>query len=52
LVSAIWRSTSLFREREIWQRMMRRAMTCDFSWAAAARQYIDVYRTLQPDLVR
>jgi starch synthase len=52
LVSAIWRSTSLFREREIWQRMMRRAMTCDFSWAAAARQYIDVYRTLQPNLVR
>jgi starch synthase len=52
LMSAIGRATALFREREIWQGMMRRAMTRDFSWAAAARQYIDVYRTLQPDLVR
>jgi starch synthase len=52
LMSAIGRSTALFREREIWQRMMRRAMTRDFSWAAAARQYAAVYRTLRPDLAR
>jgi glycogen synthase len=32
--------------------MMRRAMTRDFSWAAAARQYAAVYRTLRPDLAR
>jgi starch synthase len=48
LMSAIGRATTLFREREIWQRMMRRAMTRDFSWAAAARQYAAVYRTLRP----
>jgi starch synthase len=52
LMSAIGRATALFREREIWQRMMRRAMTRDFSWAAAARQYAAVYRTLRPDLAR
>jgi len=52
LMSAIGRATVLFREREIWQRMMRRAMTRDFSWAAAARQYAAVYRTLRPDLTR
>jgi starch synthase len=52
LMLAIGRSTALFREREIWQRMMRRAMTRDFSWAAAARQYAAVYRTLRPDLAR
>ena len=52
LMSAIGRATELFREREIWQRMMRRAMTRDFSWAAAARLYAGVYRTLRPDLMR
>ena len=52
LMSAIGRATELFREREIWQRMVRRAMTRDFSWAAAARLYAGVYRTLRPDLMR
>ena len=52
LMSAIGRGAALFREREIWQRMIRRAMTRDFSWAAAARRYAAVYRTLQPDLMR
>jgi starch synthase len=51
LMSAVGRVTALFREREIWQGMMRRAMTRDFSWAAAARRYAAIYRTLRPDLV-
>jgi len=51
LMSAIGRATALFREREIWQRMMRRAMTRDFSWTAAARLYTAVYRTLRSDLI-
>jgi starch synthase len=50
LISAVGRAVALFRERESWQRMMRRAMTRDFSWAAAARRYIAIYRTLRPDL--
>ena len=52
LMSAITRATTLFREREIWRRMVRRAMTRDFSWTVAARQYTAVYRALPPDLVR
>jgi starch synthase len=52
LMSAIERATTLFRERGIWQGMMRQAMTRDFSWAAAAGQYGAIYRTLQPDLLR
>lgn len=51
LMSAVRRASELFRERAIWLRMMRRAMTRDFSWAAAARRYVAVYRELQPDLV-
>jgi starch synthase len=46
LMSAIGRAAALFREREVWLRMMRRAMAQDFSWQAAARGYLAVYREL------
>jgi starch synthase len=48
LMAAVRRATSLFRERAIWQRMIRRAMTRDFSWTVAARRYAAVYRDLVP----
>ena len=51
LIAVVRRANSLFRERGIWLRMMRRAMTRDFSWAAAARRYVAVYRELRPGLV-
>jgi starch synthase len=51
LMAAIARVTALFHEPKIWQGMMRRAMTRDFSWAAAAGQYAAIYRTLRPDPV-
>ena len=50
LMSAVGRAVALFRERESWRRMMRRAMTRDFSWGTAARQYIAIYRALRPEL--
>ena len=46
LTAAIERAAALFREPAIWQRMIRRAMTRDFSWDAAARRYLDLYREL------
>jgi starch synthase len=49
LIAAVERSLALFGERRRWARMMRRAMTRDFSWEAAARRYIAVYRALRPD---
>jgi starch synthase len=51
LMSAVRRANGLFRERAVWLRMMRQAMTRDFSWAAAARGYAAVYRELRPGLV-
>jgi len=51
LMAAVQRATSLFRERAIWLRTIRQAMTRDFSWTAAARRYVAVYRELRPDLV-
>jgi starch synthase len=50
LLSAIERAAALFRQRTVWQQMIRRAMTCDFSWDAAARQYLALYLELRPDL--
>ena len=47
LASTIGRAAALFREPAMWRRMMRRAMTRDFTWEAAARQYLVLYRGLQ-----
>jgi starch synthase len=49
LLSAIRRASALFREPAIWLRMVRRAMAQDFSWAAAALRYAEVYRELRPE---
>jgi starch synthase len=46
LAAAITRSRNLFAERAVWRRMVRQAMTRDFSWAAAARHYLALYRGL------
>jgi starch synthase len=48
LLAAIGRATSLYADRASWQRAMRQAMTRDFSWDAAARRYLALYRELQP----
>jgi starch synthase len=48
LRAAIERSRNLFAERAVWRRMVRQAMTRDFSWTAAARRYLALYRDLQP----
>jgi starch synthase len=48
LGAAIERSRSLFAQRAVWGRMIRQAMTRDFSWAAAARHYLALYRGLHP----
>jgi len=49
LASTIGRAGVLFRQQTIWRRMIRRAMTRDFSWEAAASQYLTLYRGLRPE---
>jgi len=46
LLGAVQRATELFGDRAGWRRVMRRAMTRDFSWNAAARQYAALYDEL------
>jgi starch synthase len=46
LLAAIQRALALYRDRASWRRVMRQAMTRDFSWAAAAREYLRLYQGL------
>jgi len=51
LLAAMRRAARLYRERTVWHQMMRQAMTRDFSWAAAARHYVALYRELVPEAI-
>ncbi len=43
---AIKRASSDFRDRKLWQKLMKRAMSCDFSWDKSIPGYDAVYREL------
>ena len=48
LLGAAQRAAALYGDRAAWGRVIRQAMTCDFSWEASARQYLALYRELAP----
>ena len=48
LLGAAQRAAALYADRGSWQRVIRQAMTQDFSWEASARQYLALYRELVP----
>jgi starch synthase len=52
LLEAAERAIALYADRTSWQRLVRRAMTRDFSWTAAARRYRALYRALMPRVAR
>ena len=43
LVAAVKRALGVYTDTRRWRELQRRAMTRDFSWAAPARQYADLY---------
>jgi starch synthase len=43
LIAAVSRAIDAFRDRKIWQAMMRKAMAQDFSWEHSAKEYIAVF---------
>jgi len=49
LLGAVQRAIALFGDQAAWQQVVQRAMTRDFSWTVAARQYIGLYRELVPE---
>jgi starch synthase len=44
LYGAVVRAVETHRHREVWQRLVRRAMSQDVSWARSAGQYAGLYR--------
>jgi starch synthase len=43
---AMKRARQIFRDREIWTKLMKRAMARNFSWDASARRYEVLYKEL------
>ncbi|MBK8016311.1 MAG: glycogen synthase GlgA [Betaproteobacteria bacterium] len=46
LAEALDRAVGAFAHRRVWRRMQRAGMARDFSWDAAARTYLELYRSL------
>ena len=43
LVAAIRRAVAIYRQREVWSRLMSNGFAADFSWRAAARHYLEFF---------
>ena len=43
LIKAIKKASAVFSESEKWGVLISRAMKCDFSWAASAKKYLELY---------
>ena len=43
---AIKRARQIFRDRELWEKLMHRAMARNFSWAEGAQRYEQLYREI------
>ncbi|HKR91777.1 glycosyltransferase, partial [Novosphingobium sp.] len=46
LISALTRTVVLYDKRQVWRRIQKNAMKCDFSWKASGASYADLYRSL------
>lgn len=46
LTQAVADSLAAYRVIPAWQSLMRRAMACDYSWAASIARYVELYRSL------
>jgi starch synthase len=46
LLAAIDRALAVFRDKQSWTALRRRAMAMDFSWNCSAKLYDDLYRQL------
>lgn len=46
LLHAVERALACYRDRTVWESLMRRGMACDFSWDASAERYERLYARL------
>lgn len=43
MLNAILRAKAGYEDAEGWQVLIKRALECDFSWSASAKQYVEMY---------
>ena len=43
MLNAILRAKAGYENTEGWQMLVKRALECDYSWSASAKQYVDMY---------
>jgi len=46
LTDAVTQAVAVYRQPKLWERLMRNAMACDFSWHAPAKEYVKLYESL------
>ena len=46
LLKTIRKAVELFADRKHWRRIMKNAMSEDFSWASSATKYVSLYRNI------
>jgi starch synthase len=46
LVSAVKNAVAVFRQKERWRALIKRAMACDYSWDQSAREYIRLFNKI------
>lgn len=44
LWEAVTRARTAYQDRPLWKKLMRRGMSCDFSWNHSVQKYLDLYR--------
>jgi starch synthase len=47
LLGAVEQAIAAYRKPEIWRQLMINGMGKDFSWASSAKQYLEIYQSLQ-----
>jgi len=46
MLEAVRRMLAIYPRKRVWRAIMKRGMRQDFSWAASARKYIDLYKRI------
>jgi len=44
LWEAVTRAMAAYQDRALWKKLMRRGMSCDYSWQSSVHKYLELYR--------
>ena len=49
MLDAVWRAKRDYSDKPTWESLVKRTMSCDFSWSASADEYIETFEALLAD---